>query len=67
MKVLPICLVVMSLLGMGAFAQTNVNLGTADQAALIGGSGITNVSAQTYIIGDVGSFPTCTVTGLTQS
>jgi hypothetical protein len=67
MKVLPISLVLMSLLGMGAFAQTNVNLGTADQAALMGGSGITNVSAQTYIIGDVGSFPTCTVTGLTQS
>jgi hypothetical protein len=67
MKVLPISLVVMSLMAMGAFAQTNVNLGTADQAALMGGSGITNVSAQTYIIGDVGSSPTCTVTGLTQS
>jgi|SRR5579863_32185 len=67
MKVLPISLVVMSLMGMCAFAQTNVNLGTADQAALMGGSGITNVSAETYIIGDAGSFPTCAVTGLTQS
>jgi hypothetical protein len=67
MKILTISLGVLSLLPMGAFAQTNVNLGTAEQAALLGGSGITNVSAQTYIIGGVGSFPTCTVTGLTQS
>jgi hypothetical protein len=34
---------------------------------LLGASGITNVSSQTYIIGDVGSSPTCTVTGLKRS
>jgi len=69
MKTLTISLVMLSLFGIGAHAQAQVmiNLGTADQAALGGGSGITNVSAQTYIIGDVGSSPTCTVTGLTQS
>jgi hypothetical protein len=31
---------------------------------LLGGSGITNVSAHTFIIGDVGSSPTPTVSGL---
>jgi hypothetical protein len=44
-----------------------INLGTADNFALLGGSGITNVSSNTYIIGDVGSSPTPSVTGLTQS
>ena len=63
MKLLTIILVVLSLLGIGAHAQTDtdavkVNLGTADKFALLGGSGITNVSAHTFIIGDVGSSPT---------
>ena len=31
---------------------------------MLGGSGITNVSAHTFIIGDVGSSPTPTVKGL---
>jgi hypothetical protein len=44
-----------------------INLGTADNFALLSASGITNVSAQTYIIGDVGSSPTPKITGLTQS
>ncbi|HXM23190.1 MAG TPA: ice-binding family protein [Terriglobales bacterium] len=44
-----------------------IHLGTADQFALLGGSGITNVSAHTYIIGDVGSSPTPSVTGLKRS
>ena len=44
-----------------------INLGTADNFALLAGASITNVSSGTYIIGDVGSSPTCTVTGLTQS
>jgi hypothetical protein len=64
---LAISVAVLSLLGTGALAQTDVNLGTADYAAVMGGAGITNVSAETYIFGDVGSSPTCTVTGLTQS
>lgn len=72
MKVFTISLLALLLLGVGAHAQTDtgvvkINLGTADKFALLGGSGVTNVSAQTYIIGDVGSSPTPTITGLTQS
>jgi hypothetical protein len=71
MKVLTISLLVL-LLGIGAHAQTDtaavkISLGTADKFALLGGSGISNVSAHTFIIGDVGSSPTCTVTGIKPS
>jgi hypothetical protein len=70
MKPLLISVMVLSLLGMGAYAQTDsdtlkINLGTADKFALLGGSGITNVSSQTFIIGDVGSAPTPMVKGIT--
>jgi hypothetical protein len=44
-----------------------IHLGTADIFAVLGGSGITNVSAQTFIVGDVGSSPTPSVTGLIRS
>jgi len=69
MKVLTISLLVLLLLGIGAHAQTDpatvkINLGTADNFAVLAGAGITNISAHTFIIGDVGSFPTCTVKGL---
>jgi hypothetical protein len=69
MKLLAISLLALSLSGIGAYAQTDtdmvkINLGTADQFGLLGGSGITNVSAHTFIIGDVGSSPTPTVKGL---
>ena len=72
MKLLTISLLVLSLLAIGAHAQTDanttkINLGKADQFALLGASGITNVDAHTFVIGDVGSYPTCTVTGLTQN
>jgi hypothetical protein len=72
MKPIAISLLILSLSGIGALAQSDaaavkINLGTADKFALLGGSGITNVSAQTYIIGDVGSSPTPSVTGLTQA
>jgi len=72
MKLVTSFLLVLSLLGIRAFAQTDagaakINLGTADKFALLGASGITNVSKQTYIIGDVGSSPTCTISGLTRS
>ncbi len=70
MKVFTISLLALCLMGVGAHAQTDtgvvkINLGTADKFALLGGSGVTNVSAQTYIIGDVGSSPTPAITGLT--
>jgi hypothetical protein len=72
MKLLTISVVVVSLLGIGAHAQTDtdavkINLGTADKFALLGGSGITNVSAHTFIIGNVGSSPTPTVKGIKPS
>ena len=72
MKLLTISLLVLSLLAIGAHAQTDadaakINLGTADKFAMLGASGITNVDAHTFVIGDVGSYPTCTVTGLTQN
>src|SRR5580704_6263644 len=71
MKLLTISFLVLSL-GISAFAQTDtetvkIDLGTADKFAVLAGAGISNTSAETYIIGDVGSSPTCTVTGLTQS
>ena len=67
MKSLAVLLLVLSSLSIGALAQTDITLGTADEFALLAGSGITNVSALTYIIGDVGSAPTPAVTGLLPS
>jgi hypothetical protein len=63
MKLLTIFVLLLSLSGIGAHAQTDsdglkINLWTADKFALLGGSGITSVSAHTFIIGDVGSSPT---------
>jgi hypothetical protein len=57
---------------MGAYAQTDpaavkINLGTADKFAVMAGAGITNSNDHTFIIGDVGSSPTCTVTGIKSS
>jgi hypothetical protein len=72
MKLLTISLLALSSLGMVAHAQSDaaavkINLGTADKFALLAGSGITNVSANTYIIGDVGSSPTPAIVGLKRS
>jgi hypothetical protein len=72
MKLITISLLALSLSGIGAYARTDtdtvkINLGTADKFALLGGSGITNVSAHTFIMGDVGSSPTPTVKGIKPS
>jgi hypothetical protein len=72
MKLLTISLLVVSFLAIGAHAQSDsdavkINLGTAEQFAVLGATGITNISAHTYIIGDVGSSPTPAIVGLTQS
>jgi hypothetical protein len=48
-------------------AQTVIKLGKAGNFGVLAGSGITNVSAETRIIGNVGSSPTPSVTGLTKS
>jgi hypothetical protein len=69
MKLLTISLMALSLSGIGAYAQTDtgatkINLGSADKFAALGGAGVTNVSAHTFIIGDVGSAPTPTVKGI---
>lgn len=49
-----------------AMAATAVNLGTADGFAVLAGSGITISGAvnTTTITGDIGSFPTASITGL---
>jgi uncharacterized repeat protein (TIGR02543 family) len=41
-----------------------VNLGSAGNFAILAGAGVTNTSVTTHIYGDVGSFPTGTITGL---
>jgi hypothetical protein len=43
-------------------AATFVSLGTADNFAVLGGSGITN-TGPTAVVGDIGTFPTITYTG----
>jgi Ice-binding-like len=63
LKLFVVISLVLSSLEIGAYAQT-INLGTADKFAVLAGSGITNVSAHTFIVGDVGSAPTSSVTGL---
>jgi len=63
-KLLAVFLLVLSSLEIGAVAQTEVDLGTANNFALLAGSGITNTGVGTHIYGDVGSSPTPTVTGL---
>jgi hypothetical protein len=45
-----------------AHAATAIGLGTADSFAVLAGSGITNTNT-TLITGDIGTFPTTTVTG----
>lgn len=41
-----------------------VDLGSAGNFAVLGGTGVSNIGVQTIITGDVGSFPTATINGL---
>ena len=59
-----ICLLVLALLSVGAYAVP-IDLGKAGTFAVLAGSGVTNANSGTYITGDVGSSPTPAVTGLT--
>jgi len=56
MKLLSIFLLALSLSGMEAYAQTDtdtakISIGTADKFGVLAGSGVTNISAHTLIIG----------------
>tara|TARA_R110002167_G_scaffold67550_1_gene190964 strand:+ start:83 stop:1576 length:1494 start_codon:yes stop_codon:yes gene_type:complete len=44
-----------------------VDLGSAGDFAILGGSGVSNTGVSTVITGDVGSFPTATINGLLPS
>jgi len=59
-----ICLLVLTLMSVGAYAVP-IDLGEAESFGVLAGSGVTNAHPGTYITGDVGSFPTPAVTGLT--
>jgi hypothetical protein len=58
-----VCVLVLTLLSISAYAVV-VDLGTAADFAVLGGSAVTNIGSSTFI-GDVGSSPTETVTGIT--
>lgn len=47
-----------------AMAQTAVNLGTASNFAILGGSAITFSTGGIFITGDIGSYPTPSVVGI---
>ena len=60
-------LLVFLLLGLNANAQTPPNLNTAGTFGVLAGAGVISPDAGTTIVGDVGSSPTPTVTGLLAS
>jgi hypothetical protein len=65
MKFRGTCLLVFLALGLNAYAQAPVNLGTAGNFAVLAGSGITSADSGTTIKGgDVGSSPAPAITGL---
>jgi len=65
-KGLALTLVAASLTHPAAMAATSVSLGTASSFAVLAGSGITVAGAvnSTVITGDIGTFPTTSITGL---
>jgi len=64
MKLRSVCMMVFSLLALGANAvPITIDLGTAGNFALLAGSTVTNSHSGTFITGDVGVFPGSSVTG----
>ena len=57
---------VLTLLAVSAYATPVINLGTAANFGLLGGSAVTNTGSS-VIYGDVGSYPTGSVTGFEES
>ncbi len=55
-----------SLVTAGAY-PAGIDLGSAGDFAILGGSGVSNTGTSTVITGDVGSFPTATINGLLAS
>jgi uncharacterized repeat protein (TIGR02543 family) len=51
----------------GGAYPSGINLGSAGDFAILGGSGVSNTGTSTQITGDVGSFPTATIDGLLPS
>ncbi|HBG28420.1 MAG: hypothetical protein A2Y10_11020 [Planctomycetes bacterium GWF2_41_51] len=64
MEKLIITCVLVGLLAIGTSQATPIDLGTAANFAVLGGSAVTNSGSLTFITGDVGSCPTPSVTGL---
>jgi hypothetical protein len=67
MKFRGVCLLVFLALGLNARAQAPANLETALNFGVLAGAGIISADSGTTIVGDVGSSPTPTVTGLLAS
>lgn len=51
----------------GPSGPLGIDLGSAADFAILAGAGVTNTGATTRITGDVGSFPTATIAGLTNA
>jgi len=51
----------------GPAGPLGINLGSAADFVVLAGAGVTNTGATTRLMGDVGSFPTATITGLTNA
>jgi len=51
----------------GPSGPLGINLGSAADFVILAGAGVTNTGATTRLTGDVGSFPTATIAGLTNA
>jgi hypothetical protein len=51
----------------GPSGPLGINLGSAADFVILAGAGVSNTGATTRLTGDVGSFPTATITGLTNA